>query len=238
MMKRNLLFLILLVSTCGYAQTQLRINLATKYQPTNWSLHSEDWPINRDTYEFWPVLEAELGIRKYFDRSNWFIDAGISFRHTRQIFKMNDLNFPNEIDPFYAFVYETAQYSFIDYYNYIGLKLGSGYRFDFKRSNNALLLPMGVQAHVPVLSHTASTFNMRDTEYPLYKGESFKSGVYYGIYFQPGFEFALSRKRSNPWRFSIYAETDVLIHNESEIIPKFLWGGGLGVSYRIGGNML
>lgn len=224
-------FAFLIVQVTAFSQIQSSFYIGAKYQPADWQqINSSIENSFRDRTNYWPILEVDLSLRKDFDRKPWFVEAGISLRHARQVLRFDQL----EIDPFYGFVYDTSygkgDIIYSDRMYYVGLQIGGGYRILFKNRKQSIVFPLGLQYHIPIFSNAVSSFGKR----PIYRGESFSYGVYYGAYFRPTYEFSLSQKASSPWRFSVYTELDVLIQHRSEINPKYLLGLGLAINYTIG----
>lgn len=189
----------------------------------------------RKFLDFWPVLQADAGIRREIRKSSWFWESQLSFRHTRQVLTTEHFRF-GTTDPVYGFVQnegDEPRKLRVEHFNYAGIKAGTGFTLRLTQTS-CLIFPLGLQLHLPAFSKAVSFFQDRRYTRKTYRKDEFKYGIYYGLYLRPTYQFSFSEKRSNPWRFNVYAEGDALIHHKSEVNPKFLWGGGLGVSYRLG----
>lgn len=233
-MKQTLLTLILASSFALSAQTEVRFSAGVKNHPDNF-LKVVELPASLDDpYESLPIFQGDLGIRQYFGRSDWFIDGMLTWRHTREVMEV-ELRSP-EIDPYFGFVKEGDKvlYTNMQLRNFVGVKAGSGIRLPLsRRTTNSFIFAIGVQGFVPVASKSVSIMGNERREFPRFQKNEFGYGIYYGAYLKPAFEFNFSRKRSNPWRFTIYAEGDLLFQNKSEVNPKYLYGGGIGVGYQL-----
>ncbi len=112
---------------------------------------------------------------------------------------------------------------------YLGIKSGVGYSFHFSGLQQ-IQLALGLQGIAGI--HGQAKLNGDDFGRPLFEGN--RRDYFYGLYLRPAYEFAFSEKRSNPWHFSLFASSELLIKNKSQSNPFFIWGAGLGASYRLG----
>ncbi len=59
----------------------------------------------------------------------------------------------------------------------------------------------------------------------------FNDWLYYGLYFQPSYEFTLSKNKS-PLSFALFADAS-MVWDTWQDNTIFLFGGGLGVRYEL-----
>lgn len=235
-MKRVFLLLVLFIlGTKSYGQSQLYLHLGMKPQPKDWlQIHDFNTIKLYEMMEFWPVMQADLGWRVPIGRSGWYWEGALSVRHTRQVleFEREDFN-PVQPDPTLDEAFNNGGITHSDELYYTGFKSGMVYQVSSNRGRQHFLTAIGLQAHLPTGCRRVSTLGKRENISPLYRGKDFEYGIYYGLYIRPSYEFALSGKRSNRWRIAVYLEGDLLIQQHSRLNPKYLWGGGLGVTYRL-----
>lgn len=220
MLRPYLIILSMLMASLGYSQTEIRFSASVKPQPVRMFFDTGNPDEIDEHIDFWPVLQAELGLKIGLGKSRWFILPELSYRYTQLGAKLDLRDNNNNLiaEDVYAG----------DYYNFLGLRLGAGYTHRFSRKLE-LMLPLGLQAHFPF----ASGFRVEGypISNPLYQDENFEKGIFYGAYLRPGLNFRLAPR--NPWKLGIFAEADLLFRNQSEMNPILLGGGGVAVSYAL-----
>ncbi len=210
------------------AQTQLWFNTAVKAHPADFTYPSS---VNNDDFDNLPILQSTIGLSNQLNRSKWHMEYALSYFYTESRLRITQTT----IDPFYGFLKTPRDGYFVESLNYVGVKIGSGPTFRLGRGLNNLSLPFGLQAFLPFSSKSFWQFGDKRSDLsPVYTGENFKYGVFYGLYFRPTYQFKLTQNRSSSWSFGVYAEGDLLILNESGSNPKWTTGGGLELRYSFG----
>ncbi len=117
---------------------------------------------------------------------------------------------------------------------YIVPELGYTYRVALgPGGRNNIKLPIGISSFIPLSgSHVQEIYpdNRKYVDITINRGIE---DYWYGIYFRPNVEISLSRKISNPWRFMLFLESQLLTSVNKSLSSIVLFGGGLGLTYRI-----
>lgn len=238
-----LLFLTALYHTGWSQKTQLTFDVSASYQPDNYffPFYEKMGLAPRETYNLSPVYNAELGIRDFIGSSSWFYEANFIFNYIELHAEEIPLSFPNEIDPYYGFVFQTGTTrpfgELWERYYSGGLSAGMGYRWQSKNRKKSIVIPVGVKSYYTFgrkkIAYVGDEKSSGKINKNIGSDDKFEDWLYYGLYLSPSFEFALTKKRT-PWSFAVFADANVLWDNIDVERPIFLFGGGLGVRYQLG----
>lgn len=249
MKKPTLLLALVVFSLSAKAQapqkTQITFDASAAYQPDNYFFgHLTEMGISpRKNYDLLPLFTGQIGVRDFIGRSGWFYEGNVEYNYTQVHLAIDGdgLTFPDQIDPYYGFVLTDQNNNplFLDrhqHYHSLGLSFGGGYRWQNRKQNKKFVLPIGFKTYNTFwrksVSETKEGKSSKKINKRLWEEDTFNDWLYYGLYFQPSYEFALSKKKS-PWNFAVFADASLIWNASSDLDPSLFLGGGLGVRYEL-----
>jgi hypothetical protein len=224
MPNRCLLIPLLLLAGNALAQNQLWLHTSIKLHPSNFTYPSTE----KNDFDNLPIVQASFGYSKPIGLGNWFWDLGISYFYTESRLEREFTIHPQD-----GFVQNGVTGYYIESLNLIGLKLGAGPKLETgKGQHNFLYLPFGMQGFIPFSCKGFTQIgDYRSELTPIYSGSNLASGIFYGIYVRPTYQFSLYAK--SRWKFGIYGEGDLLILNKAITNPKWTVGAGIEIRYTL-----
>lgn len=221
----------LLVASTSYSQRNVfYFTAGAKYVEDGFTLKGVRGITLKEEYDKSPLFQFGFGARHGFSKSNWSFNWALSYRYFlhERLARTNDPSTPT-----------TLEFNRRESLNFIGFKIGLDYNQYLGRGADKIGLPFGLQCHFPVFSKSqfSSSASSFVEEQPIFTGDQFSQGIYYGVYFRPRYEFNFSGSRRANFTYGIFLEGDLLfINGLSGENLKFVGGGGLEINYYLKGK--
>lgn len=175
-----------------------------------------------------PIPQLEIGFTLKKPKNRWSWDLAISYQY------VDVLSTVHHDSSSFGFRPTSWEEDYIASLNYFGIHLGGSYSIPFKNRNSQFSIPFGAQVLLPFSCKTLQEFGADTYLFRrIFQGEDYADGIYYGAYLRPTYSFQISKNRNSPWRFGLYAETELLYPNQPNSAPSFLMGGGIEICYFI-----
>lgn len=233
MKKRTIFCVIALVavSTSGYAQSSIWLSLAAKSNSPNLMFTGDRVLLENSSPEYreLPLYQADFGVSIPFAKSAWSFDAAVSYRSTKRTISGVVIG----LTPFDPTPGRIEDYKYTRYLRFLGVRFGPSYALKLKKSKK-IVFGFGLESYAPVGSKNVLE-NGDDVLYKrnIYRNGQIESGLFYGLYFRPSYQFKFSKNPRSKWNISIYGEGNLMFLNGSKSNPKWAGGGGVQLSFDL-----